>query len=52
MNDFYYPQESKNSFKKGDILANEIIVDVWTDVNGKVQYSSKKLSRFRIVKNI
>lgn len=52
MNDFTYVSRTDKDFKKGDILANRIVVDVWIDINGKVQYSSKKLSRIPIIKDI
>jgi len=52
MNDFFYPKDNAHNFKKGDILSNRIIVDVWYSADGKCHYSSKKLSRIPIVKDI
>jgi hypothetical protein len=46
--EFLLPEVQK--LKVGDILKNEIITDIWYSIDGERQYSSKKLSRNRLIK--
>jgi hypothetical protein len=50
--EFLLPVKNKQTLKEGDILKNEIITDVWIDINGKENYPSKKLSRIWFIKSI